>query len=348
MEKKVPNLHTDKWLKDISLHSEPENYKPEEMIICRKCRRKSPPNRLNCMYCGVELEFDEKQSQRLKPILHKIESHEKGYNLIYLANLEGWSEMQLSETAGMTRLGKSDLQKLVELNKPLPLARAETEREIAIVSSRLSEIGINTLIISDEDFEQAKLPRRLRRIEFSVEKLIFILFNNDEIVEIKTSEINLIVVGAVFEKKLESTEKHKRKKENKILETSVISSDEILVDIYTKNDSTGFRISQKGFDFSCLGDDKKLLATENIGILVSKLNEFSPNIVIDREYQKVRESLSKVWEIEERKDSNGLKRKSFGSFNRQNIITTNNLLQFTKYSRLQMLVLNLKSKSKKV
>jgi hypothetical protein len=53
----------------------------------------------------------------------------------------------------------------------------------------------------------------------------------------------------------------------------------------------------------------------------------------------VRESLSQVWEVEERKDSS-LQRKSLGSFNRQNITTTNNLLQFTKYSRLQWLLMS--------
>ncbi|MGI8670149.1 MAG: hypothetical protein ACR2J3_09950 [Aridibacter sp.] len=337
MDKKIQNLHADKWLKDIPLLSETESYQPEEMFICQKCQRKNPPTRLDCMYCGVELEFDENETQRLKPVLRKIEPHEKGFNLVYLANAESWNESHLSEVGKMTRLNRNDLQKLVETKKSLPLARAETEKEIEIVAKRLSEIGIKTRIFSDEDFEEEKLPRRLRGIEFSGDKIILILFNNDEIVEIKNEDINLIVVGAVFEKKLESTEKHKRKKENKLLETFEISSDDSLIDIYTKNDLIGYRISQKGFDFSCLGDEKKLLATENIKILASKLKDFAPNAEFDSNYIKVRESLSQVWDIEERKDSS-LQRKSLGSFNRQNITTTNNLLQFTKYSRLQWLL----------
>lgn len=335
MDKKIRNLHTDKWLKDIPLHSETESYKPEEMFVCQKCQRKNPPTRLDCIYCGVELEFDENESKRLKLILRKIEPHEKGYNLVYLANAESWNESQLSEVSKMTRLNRNDLQKLTETKKSLPLARAETEKEIEIVAERLSEIGIKTRIFSDEDFEEENLPRRLRGIEFSDDKIILILFNNDEIVEIKKEEINLIVVGAIFEKKLESTEKHKRKKENKLLETFEISSDDSLIDIYTRKDLLGYRISQKGFDFSCLDDEKKLLATENIKILASKLKDSASNAEFDSDYLKVRESLSQVWEMDERKDSKGLKRKSFGSFNRQNITTTNNLLQFTKYSRLQ-------------
>lgn len=243
MDKKIQNLQTDKWLKDIPLHSETESYKPEEMFVCQKCQRKNPPTRLDCLYCGVELEFDESESQRLKPVLRKIEPHEKGFNLVYLANSESWNESQLSEVSKMTRLSKSDLQKFVEANKLLPLARVETEKEIEIVAERLREIGIETRIFSDEDFEEEKLPRRLRRIEFSDDKIILILFNNDEIVEIKNEELNLIVVGAVFENKLESTEKHKRKKENKLLETFEISSDDSLIDIYTKKDLLGYRIS---------------------------------------------------------------------------------------------------------
>ncbi|MGI8544405.1 MAG: hypothetical protein ACR2MD_13155 [Aridibacter sp.] len=338
MDKKFQNLHTDEWLKEIRLRSESEGYKPEEMITCKKCQRKNPPTRLNCMYCGVDLVFDEGESQRLKPILRKMESHIKGFNLIYTANLETWNEIHLSEVSKMTRISKTSLQRLFESKKSMPLARVETKKEIEIVAKRLSENGINTRILGDDEFKEEKFPRRLRRIEFSDDKLIFILFNNDEILEVKNQDINLIVAGALFEKKLESTEKYKKNKESKILETDEISSDEFLLDIYTKNDLIGYRISQKGFDFSCLGGDKKMLATENIKILISKLRNFSPNAEFDGDYLKVRESLSQVWEIEERKESKGLKRKSFGSFNRQNITTTNNLLQFTKYSRLQWLL----------
>jgi hypothetical protein len=45
--------------------------------------------------------------------------------------------------------------------------------------------------------------------------------------------------------------------------------------------------------------------------------------------------LNRVWEVEEKRDSKGLQRKSFGGMNLESIITVSNLAQFNKYSRLQ-------------
>lgn len=339
MDKKNKNLHEDKWLKDIPLRSEIEGFKQDEMISCSKCQRNNPPTRLSCLYCGVNLEFDEQQSQKLKPVLRKIESDANGYNLIYLGRQEKLSDSQLSEVSRMTGLSIFDLENIFGSDKCLPIARAETERETKIVSQRLNEIGIETRIFSDVDFALKNLPKRLRRIEFVDDKLIFVLFNNDEIAELKTEDLSLIVVGGIFEKKLESTEKPKKNKDNKIVETSEISSDEKLVDIYTDNELVGFRVSQNGFDFSCLGKEKKFLANENIKIMISKLKQNSQKIIVDNDYSEIRKSLTKIWDVEERKDSIGLKRRTFGGLNQHKVTSTNNLLQFTKYSRLQRLVL---------
>ena len=267
--------------------------------------------------------------------MRKAESHLNGYNLIYLANLEVWDKTHYSEVVKMTRLDKSDLERLVECGKSLPIARAESEKEAKIVSDRLKDVGIETTVLSDDSFELDIVSKRLRRIEFEDEKLILILFNNDEIVEINKEGLSLIVVGGLFERKLESTEKHKKKGDNKVLETSEISSDEIVIDLYSKENLISFRVSQNGFDFSSLGVDKKLLAFENMKIITAKLKEFSPRAKFEDDYLKIRDCLAQIWEVEESTDSKGMKRRSFGSYNRFNVITTSNESQFTKYSRLQ-------------
>lgn len=327
------------WLKEIALQSKSESYAAEEMISCKKCERKNPPTRLNCLYCGVELEFDESQKQFLKPVLRKVEAHQKGYNLIYLANLKSWDDSQISEVAKMTRIDAVHLGKIFWFQKALPIARAETEKEVEIVSQRLKENGIETTILPDEEFKLETVPQRLRGLKFKDDEIGLILFNGGETVAVKKEDISLIVVGGVFERKLESTEKYKRNKDNKILETSEISSDEILIDIYTVENQIGYRISPKGFDFSCLGDAKKMLALENVKILIEKLKEFAPNAKFDDEYINIRECLTDIWNIEQVRDSKGMKRQKIGSFNQHNIVSTNNLLQFTRYSRLQWFLL---------
>ena len=61
MEKKVEKIHSDEWLKDLPIQAENPAFKPEEMIVCAKCERKNLPPRLNCFYCGAELEISKTQ-----------------------------------------------------------------------------------------------------------------------------------------------------------------------------------------------------------------------------------------------------------------------------------------------
>lgn len=322
-------------LKDIPVQTEDIAFKDEEMIACEKCKRKNPPTRLKCLYCGAELEFSDAQSEFLKPILRKLEQWEKGFNLIYLPNDKDLSELQQIEIVKMTRLEKVALQKISEAKTPLPLARAESGKESEIIKQRLSEIGVETLILSDVKFNIEKLPKRLRGLEFGEHKIRLKLFNAEEIIELPGENLVLIVTGAIFERRVEATEKRSRKGENKLLNATETASDEMLIDIYSRDDSDGWRIEQNGFDFSCLGADKKLLAAENIKPLIEKLHQFAPNARFVDDYLKIRAVLGNVWEVEERKDSSGLVRERFGKFNLGNITTVNNLKQFTKYSRLQ-------------
>lgn len=338
MEKKSDEKTTEDWLKDIPLQTEDEGYKPEEMFVCDKCQRKNPPTRIDCLYCGADIEFNEKQSKMLRPVLRKAESHINGNNLIYLANAEKLSDEHLGEISKMTRLRTSLLKELVESGKTLPLARTETDKDLKIVAGRLAEIGIKTRVVKDEVFELEKISRRLRRIDFESDYLRFVMFNSDEVTEVDPKEITLIVIGAEFERKLEATEKYKKKGENKVLETSEISSDEILIDIYSKDDLVSYRISPNGFDFSCLGDEKKMVGIENVKILIRKLKDIAPNAQFDDDYLNLRECLADVWEVEESSDSKGMTRQSFGSYNKMSITTTSNLTQFTKYSRLQWML----------
>lgn len=330
MEKK----QTDEWLNDLPLAAENIAFKSEEMIACAKCARTNSPNRLKCFYCGGELAITEAQSQLIKPNLRKLEAWEKGFNLIYQSS-DDFDEAKMSEAIRLLKLETEVLHKIFENGAPLPLARAESEKEAEITRTRLREIGVESRLLSDELLAVEKTTRRLRGIEFFDDKLILILFNRDEIVEVAVEDLALIVPGAVFERRIEATEKRSRKGENKILDSSETASDETLLDIYSRQDSIGFRIYAKGFDFSSLESEKTLLAKDNIGILAEKLRRIAPNAKLVNDYLKNRGVLASVWEVEQKTESQGLKRESFGKFNIGNLTTVNNLSQFTRYSRLQ-------------
>ena len=329
------NQPTVELVDEMPVQTENLAFRAEEMIACGKCQRSNPPNRLNCFYCGAELDFSDEQSGQIKPVLRKLESWENGFNLIYRADqpIDPGIE-KLTEISRMTRLDSEILRTIFASQTSLPLARAESEKSAAIVKTRLAESGVETIILSDEDLAVKHLPRRLRGLDFSENGLRLRMFNTDETLDIISDELVLIVTGAVFEKRVEATEQRNRKGENKLLKATETASDESLLDLYIRDDGVGFRIEQKGFDFSCLGAEKSLLAAENIEKLTRKLKEFAPEARLVEDYKNIRAALGNVWEIAERKDSKGLVRERFGKFNLGNVTTVSNLEQFTKYSRM--------------
>jgi hypothetical protein len=108
-----------------------------------------------------------------------------------------------------------------------------------------------------------------------------------------------------------------------------------LIDVYSAQDSVGYRVEAKGFDFSGLQNEKRLLAGENMKSLAEKLRAAAPQARFDEDYRRVRYEIGKIWEAEQKKDSKGLHKRGFGKVNFETIVTVDNLSQFTKYSRLQ-------------
>jgi hypothetical protein len=322
-------------LKDMPIQAENPAFAPGEMVACAKCERTNPPTRLACFYCGAELEIGEEQRKFLKANLRKLEAWEKGFNLIISPVEKIFDEAKLSEIARLLNMEREALQKIFEAKKALPLARVESEKEAEIIRERLREFGVETFVLSDEQLGGEKPPTRLRGLEFYDGKIILIFFNRDEIAEISIDELSLIVTGAIFERRIEGTEKRSKKGDNKILATTETASDDFLIDIYSRNDPGGYRIFAKGFDFSGLETEKEILAKDNLKKLARKLSGSAPNAKSIEDYLEIRENLGGVWEVEERKDSQGLKRERFGKFNLGNVTTVNNSAQFTKYSRLQ-------------
>ena len=308
-------------------------FRADELVICQNCERGNPPTRLNCLYCAAHLPLSAEQNAAIVPVLRPLEAWEKGFNLIFLPAENAPDESMIGEIGKILRVEKDAARRFVEINKPLPLVRAESVAEAENIRQKLKQKGIETLIVGDAELAAANPPQRLRGIEFFDDQIILRLFNTDEIVALDAQDVSVIVTGAIFRRKAESIEKRKKAK-TEILNSTEVSSDELLLDIYAATDEKGFRIAGSGFDFSCL-DDKNILATKNMRRLTEKLREFAPAAKFVDDYAQIRHALGEIWEVEQRQDSQGLKRHGFGKFDFSRVESSSNLAQFTKYSRLQ-------------
>ncbi len=329
------NFDSEEWLNDLPIQVETTGFQAEEMFSCKKCGRKSPPNRAKCFYCGENFDLDVLQTDLIKPNLRKLELWENGFNLIYTANSQNVGETEIREISNLLNAEKDFLKTIVENKEPLPFARLESEAEAEIVRKKLAKKGFETKIISDEVLDLKSPVRRLRKIEFENEKLKITLFNTSEIIEIFCEDLILLVSGSVYEKKTETIEKRVKSKESKTLSVDETAKDEKIIDLYTLDDRIGFRILTNGFDFSGLGKDMSFLAFENIGKYFEKLKNFAPNARASDNYNRIRNLLGEIWEVEQINDAGGVIKKGIGNINLNKTAISTNLAQFTKYSRFQ-------------
>ncbi len=318
---------------DPRIQTEDIAFDPNELVGCT-CGRMNPPNRLSCLYCGRELEITDDAATSIKTNLRKLESWERGFNVILRErSAEGVSNNE--KAAMLLSMEPVDLTLILYAGCPLPLARVESEKEAEIIVNGLTPLGLKCSIVRDDDLSVDKPPVRLSTIEDREGSFALKDFNTGNVTEIAKDDLALIVTGILISGKVDSLEKKRRGKESKLLDETTTAADESVLDIYTLHDPNGFRVRSTGFDFSCLGEDKGLLAAENLRALMRFLKERSPNAKLVDNYSAVRQSLGSVWEVESRKDSKGLQRAGFGKTGFGTVASTNNLNQFTKYSRLQ-------------
>jgi hypothetical protein len=324
---------TDKGrLNDLPVTLENTGFAPDEMIACGKCRRSNPPNRLKCFYCGSGLAVELERSDLVRPTLRKLEEWEKGFNLVLLS--ERAADADLRSIAGECGLELDVLKKIVDSGGPMPLARVESEPEATIIRTRLKKLGIESGIVSDEVLDPARPPKRVRGIEFADSGLTVRDFNTDEKTLIAAADLFLLVTGSLFELKTHSFEKRKKGKA-RIVDQSDTSTDEAVIDIYASESRSGFRIYQSGFDFSCLGSEKGLIAADNLPKLLRRLTAVSPAARLVDNYSSVRDALDAVWELNSHKDFEGLRRSGFGKTNFGSMTTVSNDAQFNRFSRMQ-------------
>lgn len=322
----------------------PQPFTPDQMVGCTKCLRANPPTRLNCLYCGVALPSNEVTLEFQKPTLRRLEKWELGYNNILSVSPANepakLAEINVADVAALLKLDPADLNRIIELQTPLPLAHAASSEEAELINRRLQNLGIAATMIADRNLGVTETgPLRVRAMELG-DKVCRAYSGSESLpVEIRWEDIFLVVAGRLITTRMEMKEQKAKRAEAKILESSEFFSDEVVCDFYAEGHPDAFRISANSFDFSCLGKLKKLVAGQNMTTLITILRERALQAGFDDSYISKRKALEPVWSSEQQIASGGWRRERPGKYSIGSVMEKSNERQFTRYSLLSRYLL---------
>lgn len=316
--------------------SEPKGFAPEQMLPCEVCLRANPPTRATCFYCAAQLKGTEASISLQRPTLRKLETFEQGFNVIFLpGDAKKLTEEILLEAAKLLRLTQDELRAIFEMNAALPLARAAHSEEAALIKRKLSEMGLSVFIVSDEDLmADASWQKRARACELTESELIAYGGGGGETWRVAWETVALLVAGRLFRRQIEVEERKGRKAESELLDAREMMTDEAVLDIQTTQKEMTVRIASSSFDFSCLGARKSLLTVENFSRLIEVIRERASRATYDDSYNRVRRALAFAWPLEQRTEARGWNRSHPGRVSTEATLTSDNEMQFTRYSRL--------------
>ena len=316
----------------------PRPFAPAELVACEACLRANAPTRMNCLYCGVPLPSTGRGAALRRPALKKLEDWEQGFNVVLLPRAAApLAAESAGEAAALLRLDAGRLAEIVASGRALPLARASTAEEAGLVVSRLARLGLDAEVFTDEAL--ARRPARVRALDFEGDVLVCRQGPDSEPLRVPLGEVTLLVTGRIVSRRVEVAERKTRfGGRSEMVESRELAADEAVLDLYTAGDGegAGFRIMSGGFDYSCLGAGKRLLAAENFRALVEALRGLAGRAEFDDDYARLRPLLADVWPSAEHTESLGLRRERAGRVNTEAVTTVSNETQFTRYARLRL------------
>ena len=335
MPKDNENVPLPVWTNDEP-DPAPAPFAPEQMVRCDECLRANPPTRVNCLYCAAVLPHNEATGNLQKPALRPLEKWEQGYNNILRPPVANLTAAELAEASDLLRLRPEDLSRILAAATPLPLARAATIDEALLVQRRLSLLRIESSIMRDAaPGSDASGMVKVRALEIDEAGIYAYQSPEAPFTQVCWADFTLVVVGRLIVKRVELKERKGARAENRILDSSEFVTDETVIDFYTRQQATPYRIAANSFDFSCLGASKGLLAGENILRLLQLFRERASQVEYDDSFNAVRKTLEPVWPAEQQNEASGFRRERPGKFSIGSAMEVNNETQFSRYSRLR-------------
>lgn len=315
------------------IQSVPIAFAAEELSVCGKCGRDNAPNRPTCIYCGAELAIREEFISQAKVAANDLAPDELGWNIIAKAK----DVARSGSARDLDSLGfpSDELSNLSTSNALIPIARFASQQAAELAKKRLE--GFATAIVSDALFEIEKLAVRISKVEFDDGVVSFTDFNRGTRTSRPLSEISAVVLGTLRTGRTTTFEKRGMRKKSTITDETSDSRDSQILEIYVKGSIAPFAAHSTGFDFSVLGSERSLLAAENFERLAAKFRELAPMAKVVTDHDELKNFLSGPWPESSRTDGLGRVQTGIGQRRYGRTATTDNTLQFAKFSRLQAL-----------
>jgi hypothetical protein len=270
-----------------------------------------------------------------KPTLRRLETWEPGYNVIPGQTLKDLSDETIAEAAGLLKLSTDELQRIVSSDRPLPLARAATTDEAALILRRLSQLNLQALILPDDELRlEEKDMVKIRSASLDEHEFTGYASAGSAGTTVRFSELVLVVRGRLLQRRVEVKERKSRRAEDDIVHASEFFSDEAVLDIYGSPQTPCMRIEAGSFDFSVLGDRKGLVTGENLARCIELFRERAPQVEVDEAYPSFRQAMEPIWHSEQRTEAAGWHRERPGRYSTSGVTQSSNENQFTRYSRL--------------
>lgn len=326
----------------LELNATPEaktrSFALTEMVTCDACLRVNPPTRACCLYCGRDLPVSatEQPTQTADDTTDRAAANNSdGYYVVLTSNQTGiLSEAQLTEIAALLHLKTTEVQSVVDRSRTFPVARTATSEHATKLIEKLLPLGIAADIFAAEGLALESPTKKIRALEFSDDGFIAVPLSGGGNVSSRWDELILIVAGRLLVNRVEVEERRRRGRPEP-LDTRELFSDEAALDLYTTSSDSGCRITSNGFDFSCLGSEKAFTAFENLSVLLKQLRESAPHVELDDSYLSLRPVLANVWPLEAQTRKGDWRRSGAGKFDIATVTTTDNEMQFNRYSRLR-------------
>ncbi len=266
-----------------------------------------------------------------------LESYEQAFNTIIEPATSRLTSDTALQYAEAMQIELTEAQAFLTATRPLPIARSQTHQEAELIAELARSFGLTAYVVADAELKIEEELIRARKVSCFGEQLNIQHLNGE--LNITTAEIQIMVLGGIKNVKTDFAEAAAGlgSKSGGVVDTAEFYSQEMLLDVYTTNLETSFRIRADGFDYSNLVSPLFFRVELNFREAIKALRNVAPQAAFDADFTHLRGLLSRAWPPRSHTQSRGVKRSSMFKRVSLSTVASDNRDQFERYSRLMFL-----------